>query len=773
MDSSRRAVEAYWRSRLIDGATTDEDKVAPVYKLEEICELLRSSHVSIVKEVSEYIFKRLDHKSPIVKQKTLRVIKYAVGKSGVEFRREMQRHSTSIRQLFHYKGHPDPLKGDALNKAVRDMAHETIQSIFASEEQAISGRRAEVVGIGSAHIKQGLNSLAAAHSQRKNDVGTYKSPTLRRSLTNEANSSDRYERFEYQSDTRSSSGFPSGSSGTWGHDSNVKASETMNGNSSSSHGGSKSREERLLETIVTSGGVRLQPTRDAIQVFLVESSKLDAVALSQYGVAHLLSHVRMKAICVLESILRKKDDAHFEVIASYFTENKDAVVNCSESPQASLREKSMKAVPECYKKYLCAFDVVVDDVVDSMLQVLGLINGGDASGTPNFQDNPSSVKTEANVVVQLPDLIDTGDSDDYNGHEELAKSQSDIIGENLVTDTPVTSDLFGDSLISDISNNESKSEDPFGDSLISDISNNESKSEDPFAGVSFHTTENSERADDLFSGLKIDNKQEGNLAASKNGSELLDIFSSTSDVMLEPTGGDGNLQDLMAGMSINQNNSDSKHQWLFSSPLSQATSGMNTHASGQVSSDALNGAFSSQIAGMNPNIMFPLGPMQYNMAPGMMLNQTFASNPIDYGAMGNFFTQQQLLAAMSNLQAIGNLSAQPNANHGLVGGNNIEGGYASPLPDIFNPNMPVQTHSTTMASSKKEDTKAFDFISFSHLLVACYLAFVIAAGVLINLIDCRELEEPSGSKKYLRTTVLILRWCGYSKSLAVVRVMSS
>lgn len=69
MDSSRRAVESYWRSKMIDGVTTDEDKVAPVYKLEEICELLRSSHVSIVKEVSEFVLKRLDHKSPIVKQK--------------------------------------------------------------------------------------------------------------------------------------------------------------------------------------------------------------------------------------------------------------------------------------------------------------------------------------------------------------------------------------------------------------------------------------------------------------------------------------------------------------------------------------------------------------------------------------------------------------------------------------------------------------------------------------------------------------------------------
>lgn len=56
---------------MVDGATSDEDKVTPVYKLEEMCDLLRSSHPSIVKELSEFILKRLDHKSPIVKQKVL------------------------------------------------------------------------------------------------------------------------------------------------------------------------------------------------------------------------------------------------------------------------------------------------------------------------------------------------------------------------------------------------------------------------------------------------------------------------------------------------------------------------------------------------------------------------------------------------------------------------------------------------------------------------------------------------------------------------------
>lgn len=52
--------------------------------------------------------------------------------------------------------------------------------------------------------------------------------------------------------------------------------------------------------------------------------------------------VRMKAVCVLESILRKKEDELFLVVASYFTENNEVVLRCSESPQASLREKANK-----------------------------------------------------------------------------------------------------------------------------------------------------------------------------------------------------------------------------------------------------------------------------------------------------------------------------------------------------------------------------------------------------------------------------------------------
>lgn len=246
----------------------------------------------------------------------LRLIKYAVGKSGVEFRREMQRHSVAVRNLFHYKGQQDPLKGDALNKAVREMAHEALTAIFASEDSSkpapkeeLGGRiqgfgntnfepsddkksfLSEVVELGSATIKQGISSLAQGHGlsgfaqgqmPKKTDNGSYRGPNLRRSLTTEIDYSDnRYEPVKEHYQSQSSFGGSGGSSsGPWNAESRVTKSDTIAEESSSSYSQSKTREERLLDTIVTTGGVRLQPTRDAIQVFLVKAAKVDAVALS-------------------------------------------------------------------------------------------------------------------------------------------------------------------------------------------------------------------------------------------------------------------------------------------------------------------------------------------------------------------------------------------------------------------------------------------------------------------------------------------------------------
>lgn len=272
----------------------------------------------------------------------LRLIKYAVGKSGANFRREMQRHSVSVRQLLHYKGQLDPLKGDAPNKAVRDMAQEAMSAIFSEENKTVAPTEnlnkriqgfgntnyepptadkksflSEVVGIGSASIKLGLGNLAQSNSMRNNDIGSYKSPNLRRSLTIESDYTDRYEPVELRHETHSGYGIKDVPNGPWGEESRVTKAEMLNGDSGGSQAETKTREVRLLETIVTSGGVRLQPTRDAIQAFLVEAVKLNPVALS-HALESKLQSPLWQACYLLLSYLLPDSSRTFKVHAITF-----------------------------------------------------------------------------------------------------------------------------------------------------------------------------------------------------------------------------------------------------------------------------------------------------------------------------------------------------------------------------------------------------------------------------------------------------------------------
>lgn len=674
---------------MIDAATSDEDKVAPVYKLEEICELLRSSHVSIVKEVSEFILKRLDHKSPVVKQKALRLIKYAVGKSGLEFRREMQRHSAAVRQLLHYKGHPDRLKGDALNKAVRDTAHEVISAIFSEQDNKAAPTEdlntriqgfgntnfempsedkksflSEAVGLGSASIKQGLNSFTQGQSFRKNENGSYKGPNLQRSLTIESDNTNKYEPVEIGNESRLGISTKQGS-GSWNPEIRVAGTEWNNGNSTSSHTKSKTREERLLETIVTSGGVRLQPTRDAIHVFLAEAAKLDPMAISRALETKLQSpqwQVRVRAVCVLDSIVRRKDNEPFSIVASYFSENKELLIRCSLSPQASLREKANK--------------------------VLSFLDGEQA-GTMAI-DSGKSVKAETATAVQMPDLIDTGDSDYINGTNDSMHTQgAENTGSSTKEATHSIYDLLGDNVGSGVSISEERNDD------------------DPFADVSFHSGQGPDSTDDIFKGLTIGDKPDANqnhVTINESRPDLFDIFGS-SDISSEQVNQRNDVNALMAGLSVNE----SEVKGIPGMPSEAILSDFKSNPGYQVTNDTLDGMVGSQVTGISPNAMPLSSSLPFSIPPGMMFNPAFPSQPINYVAMSNFLAQQQLLANMSNFQLNGNMNAQS------VGSSYVTSN-ASPFPDIFQANFPTQAPNL-MGSDLKEETKAFDFI-LDHLAAA-------------------------------------------------------
>lgn len=315
--------------------------------------------------------------------------------------------------------------------------------------------------------------------------------------------------------------------------------------------------------------------------------------------------------------------------------------------------------------------------------------GGEQAGSAASSEK--LVKTDS-TTFQMPDLIDTGDSDDYRGTDST-NTKSDQIFTNLTMPSPpLIDDIFGDGFVNVESTSELKNDD------------------DPFADVSFHASENREHGDDLFSGMSVDGRQDANeneaTEGKKDGPEVFDIFGSNSVDPQEQVNQGKDVNDLMGGLSIDKNDSMLKQKGTSQAALSEAFfSGSNNSSSHQVSNDAFSSGFAYRASGMSANFTFPQGTVPYNIPPGFMLNQAFPAQQINYGAMGNVFAQH--FATM-------NLNAQ-NSGVGLVAGTN--GGYSPPLPDIFQPSYTAPAPNSMMNSSKKKDSKAFDFISVSAILI--------------------------------------------------------
>ncbi|KAL8262654.1 hypothetical protein R6Q59_024003 [Mikania micrantha] len=142
----------------------------------------------------------------------------------------------------------------------------------------------------------------------------------------------------------------------------------------------------------------------------------------------------------------------------------------------------------------------------------------------------------------------------------------------------------------------------------------------------------------------------------------------------------------MSGLSVNESDSSpSQNETTQKESLETMFSDSTVKFNPQMN-DVLSNMLQFQGHGVNPNPMFP-----------MMLNpMAFSSQQINnYAAMSNLFAQQQFLSTMNSLQS---------QNLGPASS-------SSALPDIFNSIISSQTPTSTMNGSKKDDTKAFDFIS--------------------------------------------------------------
>lgn len=297
-------------------------------------------------------------------------------------------------------------------------------------------------------------------------------------------------------------------------------------------------------------------------------------------------------------------------------------------------------------------------------------------------------------VEEVPDLIDTGVADDYPASSNTDESSVNTI--NL--GAPLVDDIFGHGFSTNVGSSRNKNkDDPFADVLFHPPGDSE-QNDHLFSGLNVDGTHgNTENVADLFSSLSIDGEQ--NVSAAKDSSsfksEMLGLSNPQFGTFQSSTDSKG-LNDLVASLSSHASN-----------PSQKRGGGEKDDPSGALPTELFSNMVNSGKLPSNilqSNTMFSLGSYgQYNNSPNFVFNPaTFSPN---YSAMNSVIAQQHLLAAMSNLHHLGHVTPVPAVNPGHEGS-------SSPLPDIFhNANSSAQTANSIPTNMKREETRAFDFIS--------------------------------------------------------------
>lgn len=142
--------------RKLEEATSSQDDVTPVYVLDDIWNLVNTASTDIGAMI-DMTNRRLANKSPTVKAKTLRLVKFICGKGASEYKRGLAKNAGPVRELLHYRGEPDPFKGDVPNQKVREAAKEALDAVFAPTDtthhiaQTQPAYQARIQGFGSSN----------------------------------------------------------------------------------------------------------------------------------------------------------------------------------------------------------------------------------------------------------------------------------------------------------------------------------------------------------------------------------------------------------------------------------------------------------------------------------------------------------------------------------------------------------------------------------------------------------------------------------------------
>ena len=129
----------------LNKATSSDAVPTPGYLYTEIAKATFAD-AGASQQLVDYLVRKLERDSnPHVKAKVLRLTRHVCEQGRPDFKAQMQRKVDVVKACLQHRGQPDPLQGDALNKAVREAADQTLQSIFSADASVNAyGQRADV-----------------------------------------------------------------------------------------------------------------------------------------------------------------------------------------------------------------------------------------------------------------------------------------------------------------------------------------------------------------------------------------------------------------------------------------------------------------------------------------------------------------------------------------------------------------------------------------------------------------------------------------------------
>eukprot|EP00929_Paragymnodinium_shiwhaense_P039637 TRINITY_DN20809_c0_g2_i1.p1 TRINITY_DN20809_c0_g2~~TRINITY_DN20809_c0_g2_i1.p1 ORF type:complete len:805 (-),score=208.11 TRINITY_DN20809_c0_g2_i1:176-2590(-) len=117
---------------MLNKATSSDDIPTPGYLFTEIAKCTFTD-LAASQQLADYLLKKLEKDDPRVKCKVLRIIRHVCEQGKADFRRAVQKRSEVVKGCLQYRGTPDPLKGDSMNKQVREEADAAVKAVFSSD----------------------------------------------------------------------------------------------------------------------------------------------------------------------------------------------------------------------------------------------------------------------------------------------------------------------------------------------------------------------------------------------------------------------------------------------------------------------------------------------------------------------------------------------------------------------------------------------------------------------------------------------------------------